>query len=274
MKLYGIIILGGASTKAFARKHDLIFFYSKSSKYGFNSIKEKKYVEGKKKGNEKLKNATRQWLEDEEGTYTEIMPRDVWYIPIINPMAKERTRYPTQKPLALLQKIIEASSRPNDKVLDPFCGCATACIAAAGLARQWIGIDISPKAADLVKLRMAKEMPMLTYNGVHRTDIPERTDLGEIPKYNSPENKNFLFGKQRGHCRGCFRDFAFQNLTVDHIVPRSKGGPDHISNLQLLCAHCNSMKGHRPQEYLANRLEQLGFIDEIAKMMLKDLEEE
>ncbi|MCY3878931.1 MAG: site-specific DNA-methyltransferase [Rhodobacteraceae bacterium] len=68
--------------------------------------------------------------------------------------AKERVGYPTQKPRALLQRIIEASSAKNDIVLDPFCGCATACIAAEYLDRRWIGIDISEKAADLVQKRM------------------------------------------------------------------------------------------------------------------------
>ena len=59
---------------------------------------------------------------------------------------KERTGYPTQKPLALLERIIKASSNLNDLVLDPFCGCATALVAAEKLERQWIGIDLSPKA--------------------------------------------------------------------------------------------------------------------------------
>ena len=83
---------------------------------------------------------------------------DVWTdIPPINSQAKERIGYPTQKPLALLDRIIEASSNPGDMVLDPFCGCATACIAAERRGREWMGIDISPKAADLVVDRMQQE---------------------------------------------------------------------------------------------------------------------
>ena len=79
---------------------------------------------------------------------------NIWLdIPPVNSQAKERVGYPTQKPLALLRRIIEASSNENDMVLDPFCGCATACIAAETHQRQWAGIDISPKAADLVKSR-------------------------------------------------------------------------------------------------------------------------
>ena len=78
----------------------------------------------------------------------------VWTdINAINSQAKERTGYPTQKPLALLERIIKASSNEGDVVLDPFCGCATACVAAEQLGRRWVGIDISPKAVELVNMR-------------------------------------------------------------------------------------------------------------------------
>ena len=66
----------------------------------------------------------------------------------------ERTGYPTQQPLALLNSVIKASSNEGDVVLDPFCGCATACVAAEKLNRQWIGIDISPSAEDITKIRL------------------------------------------------------------------------------------------------------------------------
>ena len=71
---------------------------------------------------------------------------------------KERTGYPSQKPLALLERIIRASSNEGDMVLDPFCGCATTCIAAEKLERQWIGIDVSHKAYELVKRRLDNEV--------------------------------------------------------------------------------------------------------------------
>lgn len=99
----------------------------------------------------------------------------------------EKVGYPTQKPLALLERIVAASVPPAGVVLDPFCGCATACIAAERLHRQWVGIDISPKAADLVRQRMRDEL-RLFYHGAHRTDVPSRTDLGRLPRYNCAEN--------------------------------------------------------------------------------------
>ncbi len=75
-------------------------------------------------------------------------------IPSINPMAKERIGYPTQKPLALLERIIQASSNPGDVILDPFCGCGTAVHAAQKLGRTWIGIDITRLATTLIKSRL------------------------------------------------------------------------------------------------------------------------
>ena len=164
------------------------------------------------------------------------------------PMAsgKERTGYPTQKPIDLLERIIQASSNEGDVVLDPFCGCATALVAAEKLERQWVGIDISPKARQLVKSRLERELGLFSLGTVYRDDVPMRTDLGELPHYRT--HKHTLFGKQEGHCAGCKHDFPFRNFTVDHIVSQSKGGTDHIDNLQLLCNACNSMKGTKTQE--------------------------
>lgn len=187
-----------------------------------------------------------------DGKPTQLVP-NLWAD--ITPAPKsERTGYPTQKPLALLHRIIEASSDSGDVVLDPFAGCATTCVAAHDLARAWVGIDISQKAAELVTMRI-KERQGLFRGIVHRTDIPERTDLGVLPPYNCAENKQHLYGVQGGHCAGCFEHFLIQNLTVDHVVAKSKGGTDHLGNLQLLCGHCNSVKGDRGMEYLRVKLE-------------------
>ena len=168
--------------------------------------------------------------------------------------SKERIGYPTQKPLALLNRIIKASSKQDDVVLDPFCGCATTCVAADDLGRKWVGIDISEKAAELVVDRI-QERQGLFRDIIPRTDIPIRTDLGDIPRYNSRENRKFLYGEQGGSCAGCGTHFESQHLEVDHITSRNKGGPDHISNLQLLCSSCNRRKGDRGMEYLMARLQ-------------------
>ena len=72
------------------------------------------------------------------------------------PSSKERTGYPIQIPLVLLERIILASSNHGEIVLDPFCGCAMTCIAAEKWQREWIGIDLSAKAVELVKMSLAR----------------------------------------------------------------------------------------------------------------------
>ena len=185
-------------------------------------------------------------------------PSNNWTdVPPINSQAKERTGYPTQKPLALLERIIKASSNEGDMVLDPFCGCATACVAADQLGRQWVGIDISHKAVELVNMRLQQTMGSLFHHGyvTARTDIPPRTDIEAPIPYR--QNKHVLFGQQEGLCNGCKGDFPFKLFEVDHLVPRSRGGTDHLPNLQLLCSSCNRIKGDRPQEYLMARLAEI-----------------
>ena len=141
---------------------------------------------------------------------------DLWVdMPAINSQAKERTGYPTQKPLALLERIIVASSNEGDVVLDPFCGCATACVAADHLGRKWIGIDISPKAVELVNVRLQQAMGGLFHHGyvTARTDIPQRTDIEKPKPYR--QNKHVLFGQQEGLCNGCKGDFPFKLYEVE-----------------------------------------------------------
>ena len=190
----------------------------------------------------------RKYLEDYKGAsygnlWDDILPAS----------GNERTGYPTQKPVALLDRIIKASSNEGDVILDPFCGCATTLVAADRLQREWIGIDISAKAAELVVERIRDDQGMFE-DIIARDDIPNRTDLGNIPRYNVPENKTLLYGEQGGDCNGCGEHFQTQHLEIDHIIAKSVGGTDHIENLQLLCGHCNRIKGDRGQEYLISRL--------------------
>jgi site-specific DNA-methyltransferase (adenine-specific) len=85
---------------------------------------------------------------------------DVWDIPYLNPKAKERVGYPTQKPILLLEQIVSLVTDPNDIVLDPFCGSGTTCVAAKLLNRHFVGIDISEDAFNLSKSRI--ETPVKT----------------------------------------------------------------------------------------------------------------
>ena len=193
--------------------------------------------------------------------FAEDMPgiplQDLWE-DIPPALGNEAIGYPTQKPLALLERIIKASSNEGGMVLDPFCGCATACVAAEKLGRQWVGIDLSAKAVELVNMRLQQSMGSLFHAALvtARTDIPKRTDIDAPIPYR--QNKHVLFGRQEGRCNGCKGDFPFKLFEVDHIVPQSRGGTDHLDNLQLLCSHCNRTKGGRPQEYLIARLKETG----------------
>ena len=192
------------------------------------------------------------------------LPGDLWTdIDGVNAQAKERVGYPTQKPIALLERIIKASSNEGDVMLDPFRGCATALVAAEKLGRHWVGIDLSSLAVKLVlsRLQQAADDGALLHSGKlpdvhHRTDIPSRTDLGDLPSYRT--HRHTLYGRQEGVCAGCEVMFPFRNMTVDHVVPQSKGGSDHLDNLQLLCGACNSKKGVRSQDEFIAKLREEG----------------
>ncbi len=105
-------------------------------------------------------------------------------IPPINSQARERLGYPTQKPLALLERIIAASSNPGDVVLDPFCGCGTAVHAAQKLGRSWVGIDITHLAISLIERRLKDAFPDIRFD-VHGTprDLDGARDLARRDKY-------------------------------------------------------------------------------------------
>jgi len=155
-------------TGHFQRKHDTILFYGKGPSPQFNNLYGE-YGEGSL-----AERKTRYKFEDEDGQYRMttrrhtdgtkyrarvylkkgVLLHDVWDIGIINPTAKERLGYPTQKPEALLERIIQASSNESDIVLDPFCGCGTTLAVAQKCKRHWIGIDVTHLAVALMKYRL------------------------------------------------------------------------------------------------------------------------
>ena len=232
----------------FPRKHDVLLLYAGGEEWTFNAdavrVPYKKERMPNRTG-ERASDASRKWKGADEATRAGLMRRgklvEDWWPLTFGPTAPERVGYPTQKPVALLERIIAASSNEDDVVLDPFCGCATAAIAAEKLGRRWVGIDISEQAIRLVKNRLHDELGLASSLAVHRTDLPARTDLGKLPKPAS--HKKALYGEQAGDCNGCGQHFPVGNFHIDHIVSRKHGGTDHISNLQLLCGHCNARKG-------------------------------
>lgn len=170
----------------------------------------------------------------------------------IKSFSTEKTGYPTQKPLLLMERIIKASSSEGDMVMDPFCGCATTCVAAQNLHRNWIGIDVSEVAVDLVTDRLSREQDgqlLLFTDFVPLKTPPARTDQPKLT-WNKKRIREHLYGKQKGYCNGCNKHFEIIHLEIDHIFPESRGGAWVLENLQLLCGNCNRIKGDRPMEYL------------------------
>lgn len=189
---------------------------------------------------------------------------------------KERIGWPTQKPLALYRRIVEASSNEGDLVLDPFAGCATTCVAAEQAGRAWIGIDLSPKAKGITMDRLKREAGAGTFwerqvrlvkvadlpalkNGITAAlaspHLPERTRRA-IPRGYKPEDvRRYLAARDavgmrrrdtNPSCQGCgFTPPRLEYMDVDHIVPRKQDGGNTWSNFALLCGPCNRRKAHR-----------------------------
>lgn len=127
----------------------------------------------------------KRYLDEQEG----IALTDVWTdIFPLNSQAQERLGYPTQKPVALLERILAASSNPGDVVLDPFCGCGTTVHAAERLGRRWIGIDVTHLAIGLIEKRLRDAFPTVAFetHGVPR-DLAGARDLAERGKYHEFE---------------------------------------------------------------------------------------
>ncbi len=146
--------------KLFSRASDTIFFYTKNveAAFTFHQLKELRDEPVRQLKQKKLKGKIVN-VKDEKGHVVYQMKADrtidnVWRIPCLQPASTERLGYPTQKPIAVLERILKASSDEGDVVLDPFCGCGTTIDAAQKLGRQWIGIDITHLAINLIKHRL------------------------------------------------------------------------------------------------------------------------
>lgn len=256
--------------RMFIRMHDTIFRYTKSNKFTFNveyidsldsSRFRKGYVTNTANGVKQLivydqeKAEARINQAYDEGRKVVYAKRtgtalgDVWAdINVLHGMANERTGYPTQKPVALLERIIKASSNEGDLVFDPFCGCATAIVAAHDLGRHWIGCDRSFITVPLVRYRLrANARAICKYKKnlkepLRRTDKPtEEPKSAPIPSLKSSDQsklKDYHFGKQRGSCIGCRRSYDYKIFVLKRIKAVSNVGTDDKENFQLLCGPC------------------------------------
>ena len=294
---------GGRNTDYYKRKHDTIFWYTKNAsekkvhklargalsettldRFGslfdprgvitYRKLRDKRpqEFESRKSQGRVPENLDQVFMSKDHGRLLE----DYWAD--IKPVRKRRKNddvsepywYPTQKPLALYERLIETVSQEGDVVLDPFCGCATTLVAAENMRRQWVGIDIWENAKDVVLSRLAherlseshtKRTSLIDKDIYWTTELPVRTDSGEDDapflrvkeRIREPGGKTmtrqemyeYLLGQHGPKCQGCDRLFDDPRyLELDHNTPRSDGGLNHISNRILLCGPCNRTKSH------------------------------
>jgi len=274
------------SSGRYPRKHDTLLFYAKSHKVKFNVLRGeptesmlKKYCHEDENGRYMLSYGKKYYMKGGK-------PYDsVWDIPSLSPTdKKERTGYPTQKPLALYERVIKASSNKNDFVLDPFCGCATTPVAAEKLERQWIGMDIWEEAHNLVLERLQKEglaapegeavkgQRVIAFKEIiYETNSPIRTDNGEVAaedfelktqrvlklwqRLSHKQMREILTVAQyvsgsmndvKVGCAGCGRELEVEFMHLDHVSPKSsERGSNFITNRVLLCEPCNRRKSNK-----------------------------
>jgi len=283
---------GGRSQEYYPKKHDIILFYSKTDEYKFEaeSVKVprdkcpscgktrekwnnlKKHVDSDGRIFRTIKSSGKvyKYYDDEP-----VLPPTVWCeFSHLQQKDPERTGYPTQKPLALYERIIKASSNKGDVILDPFAGCATTCVVSERLGRKWIGIDLWDKAEAVLLERMKREgliaddsmtvgdqMFLFSKDICFTDQVPQRTDDNEdaVPflqvkikahepvgrKMSRQEMYELLLSHNGIKCQGCDREFDDQRyLELDHNTPRSDGGMNHITNRILLCGPCNKLKSN------------------------------
>ena len=173
--------------KGLLNSHQVIFFYSKTQDFKFNTL----YTDYSATTNldqilqdrERNENGKSVYKKDENGNVIlgkekkGVPLSDVWEIPYLNPKAKERTGYPTQKPVLLLNQILNIVTDEGDLVVDPFCGSGTTCVSAKSLKRQFIGIDISKDAVELANSRL-EEMVISESNLLNKgtSEYQEKTE--------------------------------------------------------------------------------------------------
>jgi len=201
---------GGASKQRYARKHDVILFYTKSSKFTFNSDEIREPRTEKSLARAQNPAGARITVDD-----VDKLPTDVFQIPALNPMAIERLGYPTQKPEALLERIILASSNAGDVVLDAYCGCGTTVVVAQKLGRQWIGMDITYQSISLILRRLEKAFGAAVSNAVKTDGIPRDIKSAEA-----------LAHKKDDRLRKEFEKWAVLTYTNNRAIINEKKGAD------------------------------------------------
>jgi len=291
---------GGVGKRWFAQKHDTIFLYGKTNKYTFNLLEKKEYYKDLYGENKKPGFPDRKSGEDANGFFRIVYENDVWVIKSVFNMSKEYLGYPTQKPEALLEKIILASSNPKDLVVDFYLGGGTTIAVAEKLDRNWIGIDINPRAIEISEKRLIDLGQQLRkdfiVSGIPRSS-KELRKLIEANVYGKDKNSKFaledivckyylknVVGNEKkvgdDSIDGRF-SFDFRNEKYSGIVQVTvSGNKNHLKN------SCETMtrEGHSMLVYvtfedkitdplidLAKRYKKIGGVDRVQLLSLEDL---
>jgi DNA modification methylase len=207
---------GVRTDKRWNRKHDVILCYTKSDQYTFNAyqVLEPRTLSESSKNRLRYKGALIE-KQSKTGSKEFAMPTDVWYIPTINGMAKERLGYPTQKPEALLEKIIKASSNENNIILDAYCGCGTTVNVAERLKRQWKGIDITYQSISVILKRLEESFGKPLLQAIQLNGVPQDMEAARA-----------LAQKHDDRVRKEFEKWAVLTYTNNRAVIHEKKGGD------------------------------------------------
>lgn len=214
---------GGVPKSDFARKHDILLRYSKSQQLAFNVDDVR--IPYSEDSSERLQYKAKAFRGDRvydnyNMNEKEKHPEDWWEIQPVMPSSKERLGYPTQKPLALYERIIKASSEPGSLVMDPFCGCGTTIDAAHTHNRFWVGIDLTIVALDPIGKRMEDRHGLLPHKDYEIDGYP--TNMQEALKLVRDEKK--------------YHDFANWAVTRCGLTPTADvgdGGKDGVGEVLL-----------------------------------------
>jgi DNA modification methylase len=224
---------GGRSKQDFGRKHDVIFRYTKSKMFLFDGMavslprSEARHNHMKKQTDETGRvfssiksNGKIYKYYDDEG----VIPTDVWPISHLQQKDPERLGYPTQKPEALLERIIKASSHEGDVVLDAYCGCGTTVAVAQRLNRQWIGIDITYQSISLILKRLADTYPE------QWAEIEAHIKLDGVPR--DMESAQALANRKDDKTRKEFEKWAVLSYSMNQArINEKKGGDGGIDGI-------------------------------------------
>ena len=214
----------GRPQKGFAKKHDIIFLYNKSKDYYWNENAtipySEEYINSHFKDTDDSGNKCRKRFDAGKWRiyYPEkgMIPNSWWTdISSLNSQAKERLGYPTQKPEALLERIIQSSTKEGDVILDAFCGCGTTVSVAQKLNRQWMGIDITYQSISLILKRLED-----TYG----QEISENIILHGVPK--DMDSARALAHKKDDRVRKQFEMWAILTYTNNAGIINEQKGAD------------------------------------------------